>query len=325
MFTLYTRVWLYSPPPSLTPSPPSLFLSSYYSPVAPVQPLYDHETTGGDGQFRNRLSSYFSNSKKQTIDHVNKLLRSRCDTTSSLIGHEDTATRSQGGSPIHESRGKIGSYYAHSFHGQDKVNDLLTTGPQPEFYSKESERKQLLKEKLARRTEESKAEHRQMQLEEEEYIQKNPHSKTYCSHMVGASGAVADGAGHHSNISHIHLATTPTLASALQSYNAGVGLTLQEWQLLQEKKSEEQIKSEETARHDHLKGASAVMESSVTFQVSTAVTDERTKDNKRTERMILARIAGSGSVPALKQALRAADGSNSGVLNEEEFKRAMVR
>ena len=41
--------------------------------------------------------------------------------------------------------------------------------------------------------------------------------------------------------------------------------------------------------------------------------------------MILTRLAGSGSVPALEQVLKKADGSHSGVLNKEEFKRAMLR
>ena len=51
----------------------------------------------------------------------------------------------------------------------------------------------------------------------------------------------------------------------------------------------------------------------------------RTSDINKTTNMVVSRLSGSGSVPALKKQLEKYDGSRSGLLNRDEFKVAMGR
>ncbi|GMH88651.1 hypothetical protein TrST_g13646 [Triparma strigata] len=293
-----------------------------FSPIHSTTKLTLHESDG-EG-LRSRLGTYYQNNQIQKVDHVKEILQE--DKVAQEVERErerTASTRSEGAqSPSH----KITEKYLQRGK-KDHIGMLISSGPQPEFAATETERKMLLKERLKRRGEESMEIHMKEvgqginpNLDPTLHIKErtSEFNRTYCSHLSGAAGIVNDNAGHHNR-------TIDVKIRSITELEGREDLTNGQKEALHEKLYD-QLLNKKGSSVDHLQGPGAVpVAPPPKFKVSTAFKDKRTKDLKKTERMILARLAGSGSVPALEQALKKADASRSGVLNKEEFKRAMVR
>ena len=206
-------------------------------------------------------------------------------------------------SPKFTQKNRIGSFYAHSDRGTvDQVDEILRGGPQPDFYESEVERKMILKERLAEIAKDSVAD-KDLRRIAGEYDK--AHTRTYSSHLHGAGGIV------NGEISHAG-EKTRTLQELIA--DPDTEQTPAEWALFH---ARDTVGS---AFVDHLAGAANIpMTPNANYVFSTEAKDRRCKDVPRTERMILARLAGSGSIPALKSALQKTDVTRSGVLSEDEF------
>ena len=284
-----------------------------FSPIHPTNRLMHHEATGQGT--RNRLGTYFNNAVTQNVDHVDTILRE--DEGNAEPMESGRFDPRQPHSPMqatrekYKARGKV-----------DHVKTLISTGPQPEFCTTETERKLLLKEKLKERGAESLSQHYTKTAvnisANDHYLNEIAGSKTFSSHMSGASVIVQEDHGHHNK--------TVDMVKYLAENNfedRAEGLSQEEREMLQQNMYLNANKP--SSNVDHLQGAAMVAAPPPKYKISTKHKDRRTKNLQKTERMVLARLAGSGSVPALHCALKKADGSNSGVLNKEEFKRAMSR
>ncbi|GMH90542.1 hypothetical protein TL16_g11800 [Triparma laevis f. inornata] len=293
-----------------------------FSPIHKTNTLTLHDNDGD--VVRSRLGTYYQNTLLQKTDHVADILQEDKVAEADRVERIASQSRSSAApsSPMHATREKFKTRGK-----KDHIGMLISSGPQPEFAATETERKLLLKERLKQRGEESMEIHlkevgaginpnRDPTLFVAERT--NEFNKTYSSHLSGAAGIVNDDAGHHNRVIDVKI-------RSLTELQGRSDLSDDQKEALHEKLYD-QLSNKKVAAVDHLSGSGAVVPPPPpTFKASTKIRDNRTKDLKKTERMILARLAGSGSVPALEQALKKADGSRSGVLNKEEFKRAMVR
>lgn len=281
--------------------------------VNPFEPVKQE----GEAQIRNRFASYVKNAHTLKTDHVASILKE-----DEIV--EEMARTSDGAmSPYSRSQSKSTQRGT-----LDQVDALLTLGPgpQPEFTTNEYERKVHLKEMLQKRRDESVAELRKTHGlgSHECEVHKETYNRTFSSHLTGASGQVKQRPGHHAE--HQRRRYSLVFPEGLnQEAEMEMFDSLTPAEFFAQKKVNKAGQTSQDQDHDHLRGTGAVVEVVAKPVASTEFTDSRCNDIAKTEKMILARLAGSGSVPALTRALKKADGSHSGVLNEEEFKRAMIR
>ena len=230
-----------------------------------------------------RLGSFFRNVKAGTSDHVGSVLKE--DEVAKEVEEERERQKrrneqQEGGTPMGVD-GVLSSPMGSNLSGfykqrgaRDRIDALLSEGPQPEFTIDEYERKALLKEQLKKRRDESIAEITQRKTlgSRSDLVHEETHNRTFSSHLMGASGMVKSKPGHHND-------TTMKYSLASGSFDE---LTPSEYAEMKKKAGCDEREKHE---HDHLKGTGAIMEEASEGSVAlNKYSDARCNDIKKTER-----------------------------------------